>query len=79
MEGEYNVMVIDLLGPSMDDLFNFCSRRCSTKIVLMLADQMVSFYYGVIHLLLFFVICIAPMKNISMNLKSIFGGFSPPS
>ena len=34
-------MVIDLLGPSLEDLFNFCSRKLTVKSVLMLADQMV--------------------------------------
>lgn len=40
-EGVHNILVIDLLGPSLEDLFDWCGRKFSTKTVVQVAKQMI--------------------------------------
>ncbi|CAF1792116.1 unnamed protein product [Brassica napus] len=39
---QYNVLVVDLFGPSLEHLFSHCDKRFTLKTVFMLADQMIS-------------------------------------
>jgi casein kinase 1 len=40
--GENNYMVLDLLGPCVENLFDKCGRKFSIKTVVMLGVEMVS-------------------------------------
>mgnify|MGYP006897422132 CR=1 FL=1 len=40
-EGQYNIMLMDLLGSSLEDLFMENGKKLSIKTVLQLGDQLV--------------------------------------
>ncbi|KAJ3055106.1 serine/threonine protein kinase [Rhizophlyctis rosea] len=48
-ECEYTCMVVDLFGPSLEELFNFCGRKFTLKTVLLLADQLYIHSKNFIH------------------------------
>ncbi|ETO08801.1 hypothetical protein RFI_28585 [Reticulomyxa filosa] len=77
-EGEFNVLVMEMLEPSLEDLFNYCGRRFSLRTVCLLADQMLDRIEKV-HWKLFIHIDIKPdnfliglNENFNVVLLSIF-------
>ena len=41
-QGKYNILIIDLLGPSLEDYFNYCQRKFTLLTTLMVVEQMLS-------------------------------------
>ena len=42
--GEYNTMVMELLGQNLEDLFNFCTKNFTLKTILLIAIELVNIY-----------------------------------
>lgn len=41
VEGEFNVLVMDLCGPTIEELFNFCEHKFDIKTVLWIASELI--------------------------------------
>lgn len=41
-DNDYRAMVLDLLGPSLEDMLSFCGRKFTLKTLLLLAEQFIT-------------------------------------
>ena len=41
-EGDFNCMVMEALGPSLEDLFGFCKKQFTVKTTCMIAIEMIN-------------------------------------
>jgi hypothetical protein len=41
-EGDYNVLVMELLGPNLENLYTMCGSKLSLKSTILISDQIVN-------------------------------------
>ena len=41
IEGDFNCLVMEVLGPSLEDLFKYCGNRFTVKTTAMIADSLI--------------------------------------